>query len=764
MASEPRRTRSRGRSPCPRSPRERSGTLRMLPAREARRRPGEPGQPVRGDPPQPRLDGARPGRRPGRQGRAWPRSRRVVRAGDPRRRPGARARQAPDVHERLRARGPPAAAELSRAARRPAGRRGRLRAPVRQAAVPRGRVARRPQRPALDHRRPQQREVQPPPGRHRRARAAAPSTTSSAGSRADETARLPILLDASAEAVETWVRQGTSKAANRFNAWDLQAPAAGDAEDDADRPAAGEVGGPADSDGVRRTKTGWRRILPGRRRGGSREGRSHVSDRYRGRTTRQRNVAEQGRARVGRATGRRRGQRAGDRSRRRLRRGRGRAARSGGQAATRRRWRPPPRPAPSPPGRGDPARRRRRAEGRPPRAGPRRAPAAPPRDRLVRLAARAARRGRRGAGDARPARRPDVGAARREVVPRRGPRPRGERGAGLLGRARRRDRRPGGGGARRVARRPVARRRPRAADLARLRAQRARPRRDRRPRRGPRRVALRDGARSSWRASRRCSRRPSRPDDLPAQPRTLKAGTRIGMDALLAELLERGYAPVLEVAGRGEFARRGGIVDVFPPSAALPIRIEFFGDEIDSLRAFDPTDQRSVGTVRRPDPAARDRVPAAARRRGRVPVAARAARVQAAGAAGARPRPVRGRRGPGATGRGGDRRSRARRRRRGRGLGAARGAVDRPRPPRPRARCSCSTSRATSPTPPPSCGARPTSGTPSSWSRASCRATGRRRSCPRSTGSGASTARGRWSSPGSPRRSMRRAWPMRRRA
>ncbi len=80
---------------------------------------------------------------------------------------------------------------------------------------------------------------------------------------ADETARLPILLDASAEAVESWVRQGTSKAANRFNAWELQAPAAGDAEDDADRPKAGEVGGPADSDGVRRTKTGWRRILPG---------------------------------------------------------------------------------------------------------------------------------------------------------------------------------------------------------------------------------------------------------------------------------------------------------------------------------------------------------------------------------------------------------------------------------------------------------------------------------------------------------------------
>ena len=55
--------------------------------------------------------------------------------------------------------------------------------------------------------------------------------------------------------------------------------------------------------------------------------------------------------------------------------------------------------------------------------------------------------------------------------------------------------------------------------------------------------------------------------------------------------------PVTEVAGRGESARRGGIVDVFPPSMALPIRIEFFGDEIDSLRSFDPTDQRTVGTI-----------------------------------------------------------------------------------------------------------------------------------------------------------------------
>ncbi len=89
------------------------------------------------------------------------------------------------------------------------------------------------------------------------------------------------------------------------------------------------------------------------------------------------------------------------------------------------------------------------------------------------------------------------------------------------------------------------------------------------------------------------------PSDLPEAPRDLRVGARLAQDVLLRDLLSLGYVPVVEVAGRGEFARRGGIVDVFPPSAPLPIRIEFFGDEIDSLRAFDPTDQRAVGPAER---------------------------------------------------------------------------------------------------------------------------------------------------------------------
>jgi transcription-repair coupling factor (superfamily II helicase) len=87
------------------------------------------------------------------------------------------------------------------------------------------------------------------------------------------------------------------------------------------------------------------------------------------------------------------------------------------------------------------------------------------------------------------------------------------------------------------------------------------------------------------------------PDEVPEKPRRLRVGARLHQEELLHELLALGYDPVLEVAGRGEFARRGGLVDVFPSAALLPIRIELFGDEIDSMRAFDPADQRSLRAV-----------------------------------------------------------------------------------------------------------------------------------------------------------------------
>jgi PTH1 family peptidyl-tRNA hydrolase len=75
----------------------------------------------------------------------------------------------------------------------------------------------------------------------------------------DETQRLDELIDAAADAVEAWARDGTSKAANRFNTFELR-PA------DADRIAPpGAVDGPPDAQGIRRTKTGWRKMLPGRK-------------------------------------------------------------------------------------------------------------------------------------------------------------------------------------------------------------------------------------------------------------------------------------------------------------------------------------------------------------------------------------------------------------------------------------------------------------------------------------------------------------------
>jgi transcription-repair coupling factor (superfamily II helicase) len=75
--------------------------------------------------------------------------------------------------------------------------------------------------------------------------------------------------------------------------------------------------------------------------------------------------------------------------------------------------------------------------------------------------------------------------------------------------------------------------------------------------------------------------------------RALRAGQLLDLDRTLTTWIGLGYqaAPVVEAPG--EFSRRGGIIDVYPPAAPAPIRIELFGDEIESLRHFDPATQRS---------------------------------------------------------------------------------------------------------------------------------------------------------------------------
>jgi transcription-repair coupling factor (superfamily II helicase) len=69
-------------------------------------------------------------------------------------------------------------------------------------------------------------------------------------------------------------------------------------------------------------------------------------------------------------------------------------------------------------------------------------------------------------------------------------------------------------------------------------------------------------------------------------------------DALLRRLAEDGYEYQEPVRLPGHFARRGGIVDVFPMGAELPVRIEFWGDEVASLRVFEPASQRSIRQVK----------------------------------------------------------------------------------------------------------------------------------------------------------------------
>ena len=74
----------------------------------------------------------------------------------------------------------------------------------------------------------------------------------------------------------------------------------------------------------------------------------------------------------------------------------------------------------------------------------------------------------------------------------------------------------------------------------------------------------------------------------------LRRGANVEMEHLIEQLVAAGYEHVAQVATRGQFAVRGGIVDLYSWQAPLPVRLEFFGDEIDSLREFDIDTQTSV--------------------------------------------------------------------------------------------------------------------------------------------------------------------------
>lgn len=84
---------------------------------------------------------------------------------------------------------------------------------------------------------------------------------------------------------------------------------------------------------------------------------------------------------------------------------------------------------------------------------------------------------------------------------------------------------------------------------------------------------------------------------LAQRRRMLKVGETIAPESLAQWLVEHGFHPSDAVEQPGEFSRRGGILDLFPLDAESPLRLEFFGDDIESIRQFSPQTQRSLSDL-----------------------------------------------------------------------------------------------------------------------------------------------------------------------
>ena len=94
-------------------------------------------------------------------------------------------------------------------------------------------------------------------------------------------------------------------------------------------------------------------------------------------------------------------------------------------------------------------------------------------------------------------------------------------------------------------------------------------------------------------------------DPVPAAASVASATLRLsvgGDNKPFAEILEKliaaGYERMPEVTAQGELSVRGGVLDVWPPDAPQPVRAEFFGDDLESLRTFDPGLQTSTGSIK----------------------------------------------------------------------------------------------------------------------------------------------------------------------
>ena len=84
------------------------------------------------------------------------------------------------------------------------------------------------------------------------------------------------------------------------------------------------------------------------------------------------------------------------------------------------------------------------------------------------------------------------------------------------------------------------------------------------------------------------------PDQFISAVRKVAVGDVIDLEQFTRHLAELGYEKNYQVQTSGEFSVRGGIIDIFPLTEELPVRIELWGDEVDSIRSFDTETQRSV--------------------------------------------------------------------------------------------------------------------------------------------------------------------------
>lgn len=93
------------------------------------------------------------------------------------------------------------------------------------------------------------------------------------------------------------------------------------------------------------------------------------------------------------------------------------------------------------------------------------------------------------------------------------------------------------------------------------------------------------------------SQRTIPPDILKKAAFTLKTGSQYDLEELLKQLSGSGYSRCGMVEGPGQYAVRGGILDIYSPAADRPVRMEFFGDELDTMGYFDPVSQRRTENV-----------------------------------------------------------------------------------------------------------------------------------------------------------------------